>query len=227
MGTITAQTIVNNAALQLTDVANVRWTSAELLGWLNDGLRQIVTMQPNATSKISNVQLVAGTRQSIPSDGWMLLRVHRNMGSDGATPGRAIRVISREVMDSFNPYWHTDTATAEVKNFIYDIEDQMAFYVYPPQIGGQYIELNYSQQPTNLTLSQVIPIFDVFASALLDYIMYRACSKDAEYAPGLQLAQLYLSTFTAAIAVKDKSEKEVAPDNALGVRNPAVRGSDS
>jgi hypothetical protein len=227
MGTITAQTIVNNAALQLTDVSGVRWTSAELLGWLNDGLRQIVTIQPNATSKISNVQLVAGTRQSIPSDGWMLLRVHRNMGSNGSTPGRAIRVISREVMDSFNPYWHTDTATTEVKNFIYDIEDQMAFYVYPPQIGGQYIELNYSQQPTNLTLSQVIPIFDVFASALLDYIMYRACSKDAEYAPGLQLAQLYLSTFTAAIAVKDKSEKEVAPDNALGVRNPAVRGSDS
>jgi hypothetical protein len=227
MGTITAQTIVNNAALQLTDVSNVRWTSAELLSWLNDGLRQIVTMQPNAASKIGTIALIAGTRQSIPSDGWMLLRVLRNMGTDGLTPGRAIRVISREVMDAFNPYWHTDTPTLEVKNFIYDIEDQLAFHVYPPQKSGQYIELNYSQSPTNLTLSQAIPIFDVFASALLDYIMYRACSKDAEYAPGLQLAQLYLSTFTAAIAVKDKSEKEVTPDNALGLRNPAVRGSDS
>ena len=227
MGTITAGTIVGQAATQLTDIANVRWTQAELLQWLNAGLRQIVTMQPNATSKLSVVTLVAGTRQLIPTDGWMLLRVHRNMGTNGTTPGRAIRVISREILDAFNPYWHTDTSTLEVKNFIYDIEDQAAFYVYPPNIGGQQIELNYSQQPTDLTLTQVIPIFDVFASALLDYIMYRACSKDAEYAPGLALAQAYLTTFTAAIAVKDKSEKEVAPDNALSGRNPAVRGSDT
>jgi len=227
MGTITAGTIVGQAATQLTDIANVRWTQAELLQWLNAGLRQIVTMQPNSNSKLTVVTLVAGTRQSIPADGWMLLRINRNMGTTGTTPGRAIRVVSREVMDAFNPYWHTDTATLEVKNFIYDLEDQTAFYVYPPNIGGQKIELNYSEQPTDLTAGQAIPIFDVFASALLDYIMYRACSKDAEYAPGLQLAQLYLSTFTAAIAVKDKSEKEASPDNALSPRTTGVRGSDT
>jgi hypothetical protein len=227
VGTITAGTIVGQAATQLTDVGNIRWTAAELLQWLNAGLRQIVTMQPNATSKLSLVTLVAGTRQTIPSDGWMLLRIHRNMGTTGTVPGRAIRVASREILDAFNPYWHTDTPSLEVKNFIYDIEDQAAFYVYPPNVGGQQIELNYSQQPTDLTSGQAIPIFDVFASALLDYVMYRACSKDAEYAPGLELAKMYLSTFEAAIAVKDKSEKEVAPDNALMGRNPAVKGSDT
>lgn len=226
MGTVTAQTIINKAAIQLTDIANIRWTRAELLSWLNDGMRQIVVIQPSASSTTAVVKLVAGTRQSIPSDGWLLLTVYRNMGTTGSTPGRAVRIVSREILDGFNPNWHNDTAKAEVRNFLYTNQDQLAFYVYPPNTGTQYVELNYSAQPADLTSeTQVIPIFDVFQSALQDYILYRACSKDAEYAPGLALAQGYLSTFTAAIQVKTESEITNDPSQALNPKNPAARGT--
>jgi len=226
MGTVTAQTIINKAAIQLTDIANVRWTRAELLSWLNDGMRQIVTMQPSASSTTVSKLLTAGTRQTIPSDGWLLLQIYRNMGTTGTTPGRAIRIVSREVLDGFDPYWHTGIPKAEVKNFIYDTQDQLAFYVYPPNTGTQYIELNYSAQPTNLTSeSQVIPLFDVFQSALVDYILYRACSKDAEYAPGLQLAQAYITTFTIALQGKATTEATNDPVNALNPRNVSIPGS--
>ena len=226
MGTVTAQTIINKAAIQLTDIANVRWTRAELLSWVNDGMRQIVTMQPSASSTTVSKLLTAGTRQTIPSDGWLLLQIYRNMGTTGSTAGRAIRIVSREVLDGFDPYWHTGIPKAEVKNFIYDAQDQTAFYVYPPNTGTQYIELNYSAQPTNLTTeNQVIPIFDIFQSALVDYIMFRACSKDAEYAPGLQLAQGYLATFTASVQGKAQTEATNDPINALNPRNVAIPGS--
>jgi hypothetical protein len=226
MGTVTAQTIINKAAIQLTDIANVRWTRAELLSWLNDGMRQIVTMQPSASSTTVSKLLTAGTRQTIPSDGWLLLQIYRNMGTTGSAAGRAIRIVSREVLDGFDPYWHTGIPKAEVKNFIYDTQDQTAFYVYPPNTGTQYIELNYSSQPTNLTTeNQVIPLFDIFQSALVDYIMFRACSKDAEYAPGLQLAQGYLATFTASIQGKSQTEATNDPVNALNPRNVAIPGS--
>jgi len=228
MGTVTAKTIIDKAATQLIDIAGVRWTRAELLGWLNDGMRQIVLIQPSASSTTAAVQLVAGTRQSIPSDGWLLLQVYRNLGTNGSTPGRAIRIVSREVLDGFNPNWHTDTAKAEVRNYIYDVQDQLAFYVYPPNTGTQYIELNYSAQPANLTAeTQTIPLFDVFQSALVDYILYRACSKDAEYAPGLQLSSGYLATFTAAITGKTESETINDPTQALGPRSVAIKGSQS
>jgi hypothetical protein len=226
MGTVTAQTIINKAAIQLTDIANIRWTRAELLGWLNDGMRQIVLIQPNASSTTVSRLLVAGTRQTIPADGWLLLQIYRNMGTTGTTAGRAIRIVSRELLDAFNPNWHTATAAAEVRNYIYDAQDQTAFYVYPPNTGTQYIELNYSAQPANLTSeSQVIPIFDVFQSALVDYILFRACSKDAEYAPGLQLAQNYLSTFASAVQGKTQTELVNDPINALNPRNPSIPGS--
>ena len=226
MGTVTAQTIINKAAIQLTDIANVRWTRAELLSWLNDGMRQIVTIQPSASSTTSVIKLSAGTRQSIPSDGWLLLAIYRNMGTTGTTPGRAIRIVSREILDGFNPDWNSDTAKAEVRNYIYTNQDQLAFYVYPPNTGTQYIEINYSAQPTDLTSeSQVIPIFDIFQTALVDYIMYRACSKDAEYAPGVALAQGYMTTFVAAIQTKTASEVTNDPSQGLNPRNPAVRGT--
>jgi hypothetical protein len=98
--------------------------------------------------------------------------------------------------------------------------------VYPPNTGTQYIELNYSVQPVDLTLeTQPIPIFDVFQSALVDYILYRACSKDAEYAPGVQLSQSYMATFVAAIQGKNQSEITSNPTQSLGPSNPPVRGS--
>jgi hypothetical protein len=226
MGTVTAKTIIDKASIQLIDLTNIRWTRAELLSWLNDGLRQIVTIQPSASSTTVSKQLAVGTRQYIPTDGWLLLSVYRNMGTNGTTPGRIIRIVSREILDSFNPYWNTVTATAEVRNYMYTDQDQLAFYVYPPNTGTQYIELNYSVQPVDLTLeTQPIPIFDVFQSALVDYILYRACSKDAEYAPGVQLSQSYMATFVAAIQGKNQSEITSNPTQSLGPSNPPVRGS--
>jgi hypothetical protein len=226
MGTVTAKTIIDKASIQLIDLTNIRWTRAELLSWLNDGLRQIVTIQPSASSTTVAKQLAVGTRQYIPTDGWLLLSIYRNMGTNGTTPGRIIRIVSREILDSFNPNWNTVTATAEVRNYMYTDQDQLAFYVYPPNTGTQYIELNYSVQPVDLTLeTQPIPIFDVFQSALVDYILYRACSKDAEYAPGVQLSQSYMATFVAAIQGKNQSEITSNPTQSLGPSNPPVRGS--
>lgn len=226
MGTVTAGAIIDKAVIQLIDISGVRWTRAELLKWLNDGLRQIVLMQPNAMNTPGAVQLVAGTRQLLPTGGWMLLGIYRNMGTTGTTPGRAVRIISRELLDAFNPNWHTTTASAVTKNYIYDLQDQTAYYVYPPSTGTNYLEINYSLQPTDLTSeSQAIPMFDVYQGPLLDYIMFRACTKDAEYAAGVTLGQMYLTTFSASTSVKGQSETTGSPELGLLPRNPTMPGS--
>ncbi|CAB4135364.1 hypothetical protein UFOVP285_8 [uncultured Caudovirales phage] len=228
MGTITAQSVINKAAIQLTDVGNARWTRAELLDWLNQGQKQIVVMSPSATNKVSVVQLTSGTRQSIPSDGWTLLELIRYMGTNGSTPGRAIRVTSRELIDAFNPNWHADAKSAAPKHYIFDAQDQTVFYVYPPSNGQGYVQLNYSPVPPMITSeSTVISVSDTFEPALLDYILYRACSKDAEYAPGLQLASGYLSTFMAAMQIKSTSELANNPNQNFAPKDPSKPGSES
>lgn len=228
MGTITAQAILNKAAIQLTDIGNTRWTRAELLDWLNQGQKQIVILSPNATNKVSTVQLAVGTRQTIPSDGWLLLELIRYMGTDGTKPGRAIRLTSRELIDSFNPNWHADTKSPVPKHYVFDPQDQTAFYVYPPNTGTGYVQLNYAPVPPMITSeATVISISDTFEPALLDYILYRACSKDAEYAPGLALAQGYLQTFMASVGVKQTSELANNPNQQFTPKDPNKPGSES
>lgn len=228
MGTITAKSIIDKASVQLLDTSNARWTRSELLGWVNDGQRQIIIITPSATNKVAVKKLVAGTRQSIPSDGWTLLEVIRYMGTTGTKAGRAIRVTSRELIDSFNPNWHDDYPTVMPKHYVFDQQDQTVFYVYPPNNGNGYVQLNYSPIPVDLaTEDEAILISDMFETALLDYVLYRANSKDAEYAPGLQLASGYLQTFMASMGVKATAETTNSPNQQFAPKNPDNPGSES
>lgn len=228
MSTITAKSIIDKAAIQLTDISGIRWTRAELLGWINDAQRQIVIMSPNATNKVSVVKLNAGTRQAIPSDGWTLLEVIRYMGTTGTKPGRAIRLASREQIDSFNPDWHSDAPSPMPRHYIFDLQDQTAFFVYPPNTGTGYVEINYSPDPVDLTTeTSTIYLRDIFETAILDYVLYRACSKDAEYAPGIQLAAGYLNTFQMSMGQKSASEQSNNPNQQLTAKDQSKPGSQS
>lgn len=228
MSTITAQSIINKATTLLLDTGNTRWTRAELLGWINDAQRQIVILQPNATNKVAVVKLDPGTRQSLPADGWSLLNVIRYMGTDGTRAGRAVRLVSQQVMDSYNPNWHAATPTVVPQSYVFDQQDQTVFYVYPPNTGSGYVQINYSPEPVDLTAeTQVIGVRDIFQTAILDYVLYRACSKDAEYAPGLALAAGYLQSFMATMGIKSDTELKNSPNQNLQPRNPTVPGTES
>jgi hypothetical protein len=229
MGTITAQAVLDKAVIQLNDLTSVRWSRPELFGWLNDAQRQIVLMQPSTSNFTTTLAMIAGTRQTIPIDGWLLLDVYRNMGLTGVTPGRAVRIVSKELMDGFNPDWHWDTPTVTAKNYVYDSQDQTAFWVYPPNTGTGYLQLNYARVPVDLTAeSQPISVNDILQTAILDYVMYRACSKDAEYAPGLQLAVGYWSSFSSALGAKNAAESANSPNLTLtGQRGLPMPGAGS
>jgi hypothetical protein len=228
MGSITAASVISKAAILLMDVPNTRWTRAEMLGWINDGQRQVTQLRPTANNVLVSVKLVAGSRQVIPPDGWLLLDIIRNMGADGLTPGKAIRLISRELLDAYNPDWHTISPAQVSQNYIFNIQNQITFYVYPPSDGTGFLEVNYSQIPPDLpNESALISVGDVFEPMLVDYVMYRCCSKDAEYAPGLRLAAMYWKNFTTLLDKKEQAELENSPNLDLSPRDPTIPGGSS
>jgi hypothetical protein len=227
MATITVTTLLNNAAIILSDTTFVRWTQNELLAWLNDGQREIATYKPNAFTKNVSVALVTGTKQSLPSDAISLVDIVRNMGTNGTTPGRAIRAVSREILDAQTPYWHSATASSEVKQFSYTPLDLKRFYVTPPQPATNtgYVEMVYLAYPTDATLSSTVTLDDIYVNALLSYILYRAYSKDSEYAANTALAGSYYQQFTSVIQGKVAAEAASSPMQALGPASPNNPGS--
>jgi hypothetical protein len=229
MATITVSSLLGKVAILLTDTTYTRWTQDELLGWLNDGQRELVALKPNAYVKLTAAQLVAGTRQSLPSDGFELVDVVRNLGTDGATPGRAIRQVSREILDAQNPDWHSSTADATVKHFTYSILNPKTFYVYPPQPADSrgYAELVYFATPADATSNGTITLDDIYVTALQNYVLYRAYLKDAEYGGNAALSAGYYAQFSAILGGKAAAEAGTNPNQALGPMNPSLPGSTS
>lgn len=226
MATVTVQSIIDKAEILLQDTTNVRWSAAELVDWLNDGQREVALHKPESTAKNIAVILTAGsTKQALPTDGISLLRITRNMGAGGTTPGDGIRLVQRADMDAQVPTWHSDTNTAgKIKHYVFDPRDPKTYYVYPKAPAtAWYVELAYSAVPGDCVAGGTIHLDDIYANALLDYVLYRAYSKDAETGNG-QRAIAHYTAFANALGVKSQAEAAQNP-NANTNGNRFNRGS--
>lgn len=223
--TILASNVLSRVRTQLIDTSTTRWTDAELLQWLSDGCRSVVALAPGATSQTWTLPLVAGSRQYIPSDGHMLLSITRNTDVTGNTGGRAVRIVSREVMDTQNPLWHSVTATSVVYNYIFDPQEPKKFYVYPPNDGTGYLDTVYSQlTPEITTTATTFQMQEVYQTALFDYVMFRAHQKDGAYADGMQLADSYFQAFYNFVTKGEEGQTGVNPNALLENGNEVARG---
>lgn len=203
-----ASDVTNRASRILFDITQVRWPVAELLDYTTDGERQIVLLRPDANPKNEAVRMVGGSKQTIPAGGVRLLRVVRNMGSNGTTPGRAIRPVSREALDTELPDWHFTNPALSIQHYHHDNVDPRTFYAYPPVTGtvGQaaalYAELVYSATPAVVTsAAQTLTLADHYLNPVLDWVLYRCYSKDASYAGNMQRAAVHLQNFANALQV--------------------------
>lgn len=201
MATVSASSILSKASILLHDTAKTRWSDTELLGWLNLGQRAIVTERPEAYAMTLDVGLEAGTRQSVPANAVRLLKVVRN------TAGRAVTLANPEMLDAEDPDWHAGTTSATVIHYVYDQHDPHVYYVYPPNTGTGHVEIVVSAAPPDVvSAGDVISVDDIYADALLNYVLYRALAKDSGSTANLNRATLAYRAFTAALTSKVKGD---------------------
>lgn len=214
---LTAANVITRAQDTIQDQTGVRWPEAELLRYLNDGRREICILRPDVYAVVAAVSLVSGTKQSIPADGNRLLDVIRNAS------GNAIRIVEREILDAQMPDWHTQTAAA-TKHFMFDERTPRVFYVYPPAVGAASVDIAYAKSPTDITnTADPLTEEDLFAPALVDYVCFRAFSKDAEYAGNTQRAQAHYAQFANTLGVGARVTLGASPNTAnVGGQPPRV-----
>ena len=225
---ITGQDIADRVETLLQDTTNVRWPEDELRQWINDGQREVVAINPSALTETQVQPLNNGTRQELPSDAVQLIDVSRNMA--GGSPGRAVRLVERKALDEQRPDWHSDSQTTEAKHYTHDARDPRRFYVWPPNDGSGEVEVIYSATPTDLSdLSEEVALPDIYANALVNYTVFRALSKDAEYT-GSQQAANYYEMFQSLVSHRAQIEGHTMPGASMeaaslrtaGRRNAAV-----
>jgi hypothetical protein len=221
---ITAQSIVRRVVETLQDNTSVRWPVNELVRYLNDGQREIVLYRPDAMVTNAAVALAAGSKQALPANGTKLIEVVRNTAGNK----RSVRLVNREILDSQSPGWHNITGATEILHFMYDPRDPKVFYVYPPAAAsGASLDVVYAAMPTDITepadgalytaVSGNISVPDIYGNVIQDYVLYRAYSKDSEYAGNAARAQAHYGAFANALGVEMKATVNFQPN---AVSNP-------
>lgn len=231
---IPAQSIIRRVVETLQDNTSVRWPVSELVRYLNDGQREIVMYRPDAMVTNASVELVAGSKQALPSNGTKLIEVVRNSGGTQ----RSVRMVNREILDAQSPGWHNISGSTEILHFMYDPRDPRVFYVYPPafegdeETPGASLDIVYAALPTDVaepaagaTFSAVagnISVPDIYGNVLQDYILYRAYTKDSEYAGNAARAQAHYAGFANALGVELKATVNFQPNPNGNPNRPAM-----
>lgn len=220
--TILAQDLINAIAAELSDETFVTWTEADLTGYLNSALRQLVLVRPDVSSSTENITLNPGTKQSIPITALRLLDIVRNMGADGATPGKPIWSIPEKTLNSYRPTWHSETGKSVIKNFVYDEDEPKTFYTYPPvhAVTTVIVEAKFSVMPAEITDVTVdsIPVDDVYEGPLREWMLYRAYSKETDSTESRDLARQHEKSFYQSLGIKTQVDVKLSPSKEVLVQ---------
>lgn len=226
--TFTAENILKDASTTLLDPKFVRWPLAELLGYLNDALRDIVTIKPNANTKAVTLTLASGTLQALPAGYTTLSRVTRNLtiahdAVGGPAGGSVIRPLKdRAILDALLPEWQSnDTLFAKVvKHVIYDLANPRIFYVAPGNDGTGMVEaivgvhvtpVPTPNDPTALAnFGATVALPDEYRNLILDFVLYRAFSKDAGIPVSEARAAKHLESYRGSLAAMAQGEATMA-----------------
>ena len=208
--------IITRAQTILQDVTGTRWPTPELLNWLNDSYKEIVQVRPDLYPVTDpSFACVAGTRQSAPTGALRMIDVVRNGG--GAK--RAVRLIDRRILDDQLPSWHSQAGTTEIQHWMFDPRSPREFLVYPPASSGATLEIVYSAVPAaHASATGNIAIVDSYANVMLDYMLYRAYTKDAEYTANAARAQAHYSAMQAALSSGAASDGASRPGAQPGLQ---------
>ena len=224
---ITAKSIIRRVVETLQDPTSIRWPVPELVRYLNDGQREVKLHRPDTVRQTGDIALVAGSRQTLPTNADKLIEIWHNKASK-----RAVQMVDRRILDDQTPGWHALPASADILHYTYDARVPTEFFVYPPAIGGNSLVGAFSVNPTDIAepadgvlypaVVGDVAVIDALANCLQDYILYRAYTKDSEYAGNGARAQGHYAAFANALGIEVKGTMGVMPSTLRKVQTGAA-----
>lgn len=237
--TVTIKEVIWRASVLLGDSAPQfsRYTEQELVMWLEDSEMALTKYLPEACTRLDSIKLKTGAYQSIDTIAPSSIKLEAtglnpsasvfgiqplypvcNMGSNGATPGAAIRLIDKKTLDVIDPLWQTRTGTA-VDEWMQDPQNPKVFHVYPSPPAGTdvWIKMAYTAQPAKMvntgtpgspkydfagSNTDTLSVADEYAQDCVNYIVARANMKDTDWTDGNKagaFAQLWADSINGKV----------------------------
>lgn len=199
-----------------------RWSDVELIRYLNAGIRQTITLVPEANTieTVFDTLTSRTARQSLPTGGIKFIKASRNYADDGTTPQGVVRYSEKDSLDTYDPDWEYDTTIKAdganyFEHFCHDSREPAVFYLYPPPAAdNKRVGIIHSAVPTAITLvGNDIPLADEYLNALVQYTVYRAMTKEARETIPDALRQELWQNYLTALGLKKEAEKAASPSS--------------
>ena len=193
---MTPQTVITDARYLINDTETTpRQSDTELLGYFNDGLKEVSTLRPELFLSIGDyVCTPSQSEQALTfADAQSVVQVLAIHGGAALTP------FDIPTLDSFSPTWRAATPAAATQWGKYP-GDALRFFIYPPAPAtAQTLDVQYIRLPAAYAIdATVTDIPASFAPAMVDYVCYRAMSKDDEHSDSGRAVAAYTAFVSKA-----------------------------
>lgn len=204
------------------DATNYRWADAELIDYLNAGMRQIVVLIPeaNTVETIEDTGTSRVARQALPAGGIKFIRVGRNYADDGTTPQGTVRYVEKDVLDTYDTDWEYTLAAGVVdganyfQHFCHDSREPKIYYLYPPPAAdNKKLAVVYSAVPTAVTaVGNTFPMDDEYINGAIQYVVYRALTKESRQTLPDAYRQDLWQNFLVALSLQSDAADEAGTE---------------
>lgn len=172
------------------DAVDLRQADTELLGYFNDGMKEASGLQPELFTSIGDFLCTPGAAEQAVTflDAQEIVDVLCIHG------GEALTRFDMKILDAYMPGWRNATPAAAKQWAPFD-GSKLKFFIYPPApMTSQTLDVQYVRNPVALGLDDQITEIPVsLIPAMVDYIIYRAESKDDEHVLSQRAAMHYES----------------------------------
>ncbi len=218
--------VIGRASTTLLDAAGTRWPFSELNGYINDCLRDVLALAPEALSVRTVLTLAAGVKQDLPAGFGALLRVDCNVTGSGEpyTMGLAVTPIRRGVLDANIPGWQQTAVVpyqAIVAHLVEDEVPQTSFQVFPGNTGTGKIQVVAAKRPAVIatpgsptvlgSYTATMEIDDAYMPAITDYVISKALQKEVASPTAAAKAQGFYARWAQVFGIKLQAEKRANP----------------
>jgi len=198
-----AEKVAAGAYRVLNDKDRVRWKPEEITGWIDEAVHSLLKYVPNAGAETVIKKIVAGkTKHEFP-EAYRILDVIRNTDGQGKPNGPAVVYTTKEALDACRASWHTDTGES-IYHWVYDPEhDRKVFWVYPAPEDDAYVEMTIVREQDITSLGTEIEMGIQWLQTLLNWVLFRAYAKNADFGGNSQTAMAYLNAFYTEVGRSD------------------------
>lgn len=204
---MTIAEIIGRVNTQLLDTLWLRWPLSELCDYYNDAVRAVILARPDAGASVETLKCVPGSRQALPAGALRLIDVIR------LTDGNVLLPVPRDVLDHDYPDWHTLSGVPE--RYVYSEITPRVFYLFPAPDESVSIDAVVCRIPDAITISSMedkteIRIDEAYVNPLVDWMLFRAFSKDAAGGANTGKAMQHYQAFADQMGIKQNTDRFMA-----------------